>query len=152
MARITLLIALSLLVVGCSATPRTDSHTLEIRPASYEQLPGSVAYTDPYENKTIYVSGPPIITNKDITSARRTKAQLYDAPAIELEVTEEAGERMLIYTKNNIQGTIAIMLDGELIWSPTIMSGLSTHFVINGGIEGLPPDQTQKILSIIKAH
>ena len=149
MTRLSSLIVLLMFTVGCATQSPAQTHQLEFRPASYEPSPGSVAFQDPNEPRTVYVSPSPIITHKDIRSAKQTTQPQTDAPAIQLELKEAAGDRMYEYTRNHIRKPIAIVLDGALLSAPTVMSTLRTQLMIIGGPEGLTPDQVQHILDAI---
>ena len=151
MTRLSSLIVLLMFAVGCTTQSPEQTHQLEFRPASHEPSPGSVAYQDPYEPRTVYVSPSPILTHKDIRSASETTESYTgrDRPAIRLEIKEAAGDRFSEYTRNHISTPIAIFLDGELLVAPTIQSGMRTHVVITAGPEGLTPEQSRKIRSAI---
>lgn len=144
--RLTIFVFFTMILASCQTgnAVRHNPALLEIRPASFEEQPGWEAFDDAISGRSVYADPQPLLTNRDIKRAVRARDHS-EHLAIRLTLTEDAGDRLLAYTRRHISEPLAITLDGELIAAPTVMSGLRNDVLISGGPNGLTEEQAASI-------
>lgn len=149
--RLIILTFITIALISCQAdqTTRPNAAELTVRPASYEAQPGWEVFDDTNSGRKVYAGPQPLLTNGDIK--RAVRAQDYSEQlAVRLTLTDDAGDRLLEYTRKHIREPLAILLDGELISAPTVMSGIRTDVVITGGRTGLTEEQADAITGLLR--
>ena len=139
----------AIILTSCQTGPSTrqNSALLEIRPASYEAQPGWEAFDDTISGRTVYADPQPLLTSGDIKRASRARDNA-DQLAVRLTLTDEAGDRLLEYTRKHISQPLAITLDGELVSAPIVQSGLRNDVLINGGPTGMTDELADTITGV----
>lgn len=154
MKHLLLVCLLSLSLVGCAANAENEAASrtqVEVRPASVNPSDAADALTPPDGQQQIYVSRTPLLTNADFRSATLSKDNL-GHPAISLTLTEDAGERLYAFTRENLNEPLAIFIDGQLAAAPIVRGAIKEKIMITGGRDGFTKDQAQLIVSAINQH
>lgn len=150
MSRYLLTTAL-LLLTACQPQPVEAPPALvriEIRPASLQPHIGWVEFDNAIGDKRLYVDPTPLLTNHDITSAKQVRDN-HDRLAVALKLSDAVGDKMYEYTGQNLGEPIAIILDGQLLSAPNVMSALRHDVIITGGRDGLSQTQADAITGSI---
>jgi preprotein translocase subunit SecD len=147
--RTVILAVFTLVLASCQTDPaaRQDSALLEVRPARYEAQSGWEAFDDTISGRTVHADPQPLLTNGDIKRAIRARDNAYRL-AVRLTLTDEAGDRLLEYTRKHIGQPLVITLNGELISAPIVMSGLRNDVLINGGPTGMTDELADAITGV----
>ena len=137
-------LVLVLALGGCTSEPR-----VELRPASFEASESAEAMMPPGTQRLVYVSSEALITEADFTAARVTDDN-DGRRAVALTLSDEAGDRFFKYTSDHTRQPIAILIDGEIISAPVVMSAMRSQAMITGGRDGLTEAQAERIVSAVR--
>ncbi len=73
----------------------------------------------------------PAVAGSDLRSARRGQDR-YGKPAVDFELSPEAGRRFEVVTRENKDKIMAIVLDGKVVSAPLIKAVISSNGIIEG--------------------
>ena len=116
-------------VKACQDEQRA-SVTVHILPASTEAQAGCVEMTDP-EGRQFYVGADPVVTERDIVSARVERDQRGRYTVV-IKLSDDGAKRLHAFTSDHLGEYLAIVVDGELTSAPKIHSAVSHTAVITG--------------------
>lgn len=118
-----------LFLPACASAPR-----VELREAVADAAEGGRGWkqmTPRFGDERFWVAERPFITNADIARAHITGDNL-DRRAVMLEFNEAGQAKMLAHTSAHIGQPVAVLVDGELIAAPRLMSPLRARAMITG--------------------
>ena len=99
----------------------------------------------------VQVGSEVVISNDDFASA--TPSFTDDGRrAVDVTLTDEGARKMLAYTSAHLREPIAIMLDGQLLDAPMVLSPLSKSGVISAMPSGLSQEQVDRIVQSLNRH
>lgn len=121
---------------------------VEIRAAASSVVSGWQQMASPGGN-AIWVAPEVRLTSADIARAEaRTLAD--GGPAVAIVMTETGAQKMAALTSAQANQPIALLLDGHVIWAPTVRSTIDREALLTGGPGGLTKAQIDRLLTIIK--
>ncbi|MEM8872922.1 MAG: hypothetical protein AAGD32_01570 [Planctomycetota bacterium] len=91
--------------------------------------------TDPGTGLNLAVGRNVHLDERDLASVQVMLSPHDDRPLIAVRLTPEAGEKFKVLTAEHVDRQLALVLDGEIIFAPTIRSPLGDTFVIESGGE-----------------
>ena len=155
MSRPLIAIFVGLLLIGCAATnpPATAPRTLiQVRGASHTAFDSAIEMKLPDLPVPVFVNmtAAPILTENDFVNAWVTKDN-FGNRAVGLQLSDEAGHRLINYTSQHIEKPLAIFIDSQLHSATTVASALRDQVIITGGRSGLSEEQAQKIISAVRS-
>ncbi|MBV8262813.1 MAG: protein translocase subunit SecD [Candidatus Eremiobacteraeota bacterium] len=106
-----------------------EAAVLEMRPMTKGQV--TRAQSDP-KYDAYKVSGPPVITGADMTSAT-AGSDPAGMPAVNFTLSATGSKKFYDWTKRNVGNPLPIFLDRKLIEAPTIETAISNQGQIHGG-------------------
>jgi hypothetical protein len=119
---------------------------IELRLADLSPREGWIEKVVGQTGQKVFVDPQPIITRKDMKSARLLKEG--DAGlVIEVTPTKEGAQRLAEATSKNLRKPLAIVVDGRLTAAPRIFAKISGKFAISG----ITADEASKIVRSIQA-
>ena len=123
--------------------------TFSIRAASENAVAGWDKMVSTDDGKSVWVSPVISVTPADIDSARPVINN--DGNRIIVVTFSDAGaKKMHDLTTAQLQGLIALVLDGKLIWAPKVRSTLDREAVLSGnGPQGLTGEQVERLMSAL---
>ena len=123
---------------------------LTVSAAATEAVPGWQRMELGDNDRTLWVSPTPSLTNDDIDGAQPlTRAD--GSTVVEIQFTEEGSVKMRELSAAQIDRPIAMLLDGELISAPVVRSLIDggQAQISGGGPNGLTPEEIQRILASV---
>jgi preprotein translocase subunit SecD len=111
--------------------------------ASPVASPAATAESSPTPTGTIYET---IISGSDLTDAYRATGQ-FGVPVVGFELSGEAADRFFDFTSQHIGQPMSIVIDKQVISSPTINGAISNQ----GQIEGIPANEVDNMVVQLKA-
>ena len=98
---------------------------------------------------TIWVAPEVPLTSRDI--ARAEARTLPDGgPAVAIVMTDDGAKKMASLTSSQVNKPIALLLDGTVIWAPTVRSTIDKEAVLTGGPGGLTKAQIDRLIASFK--
>ena len=121
---------------------------LTIRGAATTPVPGwlQLASRDGAEQLWVAPSGG--LTSLDIERAEQTKGA-NGLSAVTVVFTDDGANRMADLTRSQLGQRIAFVVDGKVVWAPTVRGVISKQTVLTAGAEGFAAADIQRILEIL---
>jgi preprotein translocase subunit SecD len=118
---------------------------VEIRAAASTAVSGWQQMASP-GGRDIWVAPEVRLTSADI--ARAEARTLQDGgPAVAIVMTEAGAKKMAALTSTQANKPIALLLDGQVIWAPTVRSAIDKEAVLTGGPGGLTKAQIDRLIA-----
>ena len=155
MALLTKAVAPSLLCLGClalaaGAQPGDKSAVkFEIQRAETEPGKGLTEATVEGSNRKIYLHKEAALTSQDIASAQVTSDE-GKKPAVDVRLTAEGKQKLAKLTGQHVGKPLAIMLDGKVLFAPTIRDKISDGKAVITG--NFTKEEAAKIAKGIKGQ
>jgi preprotein translocase subunit SecD len=97
--------------------------TVEFRTAFTEADSMTTPMFDQRSGDTLYIDPKVIISNADVDYASVTEQN--KKPVIQLQMNEQGTQKLADFTQSHIGTQIAVILDGEIMMTPTIRAALT---------------------------
>ena len=121
---------------------------VEIRAAASSAVSGWQQMSSP-NGAAIWVAPDVQLTSADI--ARAEARTLQDGgPAVAIVMTDAGAKKMAALTSTQTNKPIALLLDGKVIWAPTVRSTIDKEAVLTGGPGGLTKPQIDRLIASFK--
>lgn len=121
---------------------------VEIRAAASSAVAGWQQMASP-GGAAIWVAPDVRLTSADI--ARAEARTLQDGgPAVAIVMTDAGAKKMAVLTASQTNKPIALILDGKVIWAPTVRSTIDREAVLTGGPGGLTKTQIDRLIASFK--
>jgi preprotein translocase subunit SecD len=121
---------------------------VEIRAAAASAVSGWQQMASP-SGAAIWVAPDVPLTSRDIARAEaRTLAD--GGPAVAIVMTEEGARKMAALTSAQANKPIALLLDGQVIWAPTVRNTIDREAILTGGPGGLTKAQIDRLIASFK--
>lgn len=142
----------SFVIVGAIVTllagVLNGQNPVEIRAAASTAVTGWQQMSSP-SGSAIWVAPDVQLTSQDIARAEaRTLAD--GGPAVAIVMTDAGAKKMASLTSSQVNKPIALMLDGKVIWAPTVRSTIDKEAVLTGGPGGLTKAQIDRLIASFK--
>lgn len=142
----------SFVIVGAIVTllagVLNGQNPVEIRAAASTAVSGWQQMSSP-SGSTIWVAPEVPLTSRDI--ARAEARTLPDGgPAVAIVMTDDGAKKMASLTSSQVNKPIALLLDGKVIWAPTVRSTIDKEAVLTGGPGGLTKAQIDRLIASFK--
>ena len=142
----------SFVIVGAIVTllagVLNGQNPVEIRAAASTAVSGWQQMSSP-SGSTIWVAPEVPLTSRDI--ARAEARTLPDGgPAVAIVMTDDGAKKMASLTSSQVNKPIALLLDGTVIWAPTVRSTIDKEAVLTGGPGGLTKAQIDRLIASFK--
>jgi preprotein translocase subunit SecD len=122
---------------------------LAIRAASAVPVPGWTRMTAPEGNRSIWVAPTTSLAGADIESAQSYKTA-DGRTAVGVVFTEAGARKMRDLSAAQLNKLIALIVDGKLIWVPSVRAEISKEAAITGNTpSGVPPEIVSRILASV---
>ena len=104
----------------------------EVRPAQVKAADGLTEAMNPDTGQKIYIHKEPVITARDVSEVRAVEDKEYKGLFIlRLTLTREGAKRMEKFSATWLDKPLAVLVDGKVIWSGTVLSKLSKNMGLN---------------------
>jgi preprotein translocase subunit SecD len=103
----------------------------EVRLAETQPAPGLIVARIADSDRVIYLHPEAIVTNEDIAYSW-VMQDGSDVYAVSVQLLEAGAQRMRQATATHIGRPVAILIDGEVVTTPTVRSAISDSAVISG--------------------
>jgi preprotein translocase subunit SecD len=144
MRKLVLLFALTAAFAGCSPSSSPvelpPGATLEVYTIAAAEASDTTEAIDPGTGGPLYLQTPPILTTTDIANVARSVAEYGTAsgaratqPALTVELTPAGSAKMATATATPTGKPIAVLINGQVVATPTMMSPIRESFQISGG-------------------
>lgn len=121
---------------------------VEIRAAASTAVSGWQQMASP-SGAAIWVAPDVPLTSRDIARAEaRTLAN--GGPAVAIVMTEAGARKMAALTSTQTNKPIALLLDGQVIWAPTVRDTIDREAILTGGPGGLTKTQIDRLIASFK--
>jgi preprotein translocase subunit SecD len=121
---------------------------VEIRAAASTAVSGWQQMASP-SGAAIWVAPDVPLTSRDIARAEaRTLAD--GGAAVAIIMTEQGAAKMAALTSTQTNKPIALLLDGQVIWAPTVRSTIDREAILTGGPGGLTKAQIDRLIASFK--
>ena len=121
---------------------------VEIRAAAATAVTGWQQMSAP-SGSAIWVAPEVQLTSRDI--ARAEARTLPDGgPAVAIVMTDTGAKKLAALTSSQHDKPIALMLDGKVIWAPTVRGTIDREAVLTGGPGGLTKVQIERLIASFK--
>ena len=128
---------------------RNGQTQFEIRAAAANATDGWVLMERPGRDGPIWVAPTASLTSADILRAQESRADA-GRLAVEIDLTDAGAARMRKLSQDQLGKPVAMVLDGRVIWAPTVRGEMSNEAMITGsGPTGLTPDEVGGIIAAI---
>lgn len=105
---------------------------------------------DPSGEK-LRVSREILLNETAFASASKGASPTSGKPIVEAKLNEAGANQMEWLTSRNIGQRLAIVFNGKVLTAPMIRSTIRGALTIDGGLEGFPGDEVDRIVAAIKA-
>lgn len=122
---------------------------LAIRAAAASPVSGWQQMASPDRDRIVWVAPTDDLTSVDIERAEPVTGS-DGSPALTIVFTGDGAKKMAVLSATRLGQPIAFLLDGKLIWAPVVRARIEREAVLSGGPGGLPPDEVQRLLAILK--
>jgi preprotein translocase subunit SecD len=121
---------------------------VEIHAAASTAVSGWQQMSSP-NGDALWVAPEVRLTSADI--ARAEARTLRDGgPAVAIVMTDAGAKKMAALTLSQTNKPIALLLDGKVIWAPTVRSAIDKEAVLTGGPGGLTKTQIDRLIASFK--
>ena len=117
---------------------------LEIRAASSSEVAGWQRTSAP-DGRAVWVSPTNALTSTDIARVE-PRQQADGSPTVVFVFTAEGARKMAPLSVAQASKPIALLLDGKLVWAPTVRATIEKEAVLSG----VTPDVIQRVLATFK--
>ena len=124
MLLLTVLIACSRLDAQRATCPSIEVSVVADLPSD---SPRSVAL---FDGKRVFLTEPPLLTSVDVVGARASLTE--GQYVLNVDVTAEAATRVRVFSEQNIGRTMAFLVDGRLVRTPTIKDPITGNGFLVG--------------------
>lgn len=91
-----------------------------------------------------------VLSEADVKGAHEQRAQ-NGRLTVDLEFTDAVAAKLLAVTSANLNRRLAIVFDGRVLSMPVIRSAISHSAMIDGGSDGMTPEQAKAICDAVEA-
>ncbi|HEY4263617.1 MAG TPA: hypothetical protein VGM98_25865 [Schlesneria sp.] len=125
-----------LLLVGCDAfgngpKPLSKTAALDVYLVSPTQTPTAKVVVQAGTQNSVYLVTPPFISSVDVESVQRSKDS-NQSPSLSVKLTPAGTTKMANATANAVGTPVAFLVNGSLVFMPTVREPLAGQFVITG--------------------
>ena len=92
-----------------------------------------------------------LLNETAFASASKGASPTSGKPIVEAKLNEAGANQMEWLTSRNIGQRLAIVFNGKVLTAPMIRSTIRGALTIDGGLEGFPGDEVDRIVAAIKA-
>lgn len=142
----------ALVIVGVIVTLLAGSLNgqtpVEIRAAASSAVSGWAQMKSP-GGDPLWVAPDVRLTSADIERAEARQLANGD-PAVAVLLTTEGARKMVALSNAQMNKPIALLLDGQVIWAPTVRSTVEKEALLTGGPGGLTQAQIQRLLTSLR--
>ena len=142
-AELVMLLVFAAGFAGCSAesTPvkLPPGATLEVFTIAAAKDANTTEAVDPATGGAIFLQTPPVITTADVATITRSAAEYGAAngeskehPALLVELTPAGATKMATATANSIGEPMAVVINGQVVAMPKVMTPIRSSFQISG--------------------
>lgn len=129
-------LTLLLLLVGCDAfgngpKPLSKTAALDVYLVSPTKTATTKVVTQPSAPDPVYLVTPPFITAVDVESVQRSR-DANQSPSLSVKLTPAGATKMANATANAMGTPVAFLVNGSLVFMPTVMEPLGGQFQITG--------------------
>ncbi len=132
-----------LLLVGCDAfgngpKPLSKTAALDVYVVSPTKTPTAKVVVQPGTESPVYLVTPPFISAVDVASVQRSRDS-NQSPSLSVKLTPAGTTKMANATANAVGSQVAFLVNGSLVFMPTVREPLAGQFIITGAkdTEGL---------------
>ncbi|MDB5344085.1 MAG: hypothetical protein JWP89_2462 [Schlesneria sp.] len=125
-----------LLLVGCDAfgngpRPLSKTAALDVYIVSPTKTPTAKVVVQPGTKGPVYLVTPPFISAVDVESVQRSKDS-NQSPSLSVRLTPAGATKMANATANAVGTQVAFLVNGSLVFMPTVRDPIAGQFVITG--------------------
>lgn len=135
-----------LLLIACSRSDTQRAPCPEIEVSIVSDMPSesdrSVALPD---GTRIFLTGPPLLTSIDVTGANASLTE--GQYVLNLRVSAEAAARVQVFSEQNVGRTMAFLVDGRVVRTPTIKDPITGNGFLIGAFERAEAERLGDALS-----
>jgi preprotein translocase subunit SecD len=117
---------------------------VEIRAAASTAVAGWVQMSSP-DGTALWVAPDVRLTSADIARAEARTLQ-GGGTGLAIVMTDSGAKKMAALSSAQVNKPIALLLDGQVIWAPTVRSTIDKEAVLSGGPGGLTKAQIDRLL------
>ena len=117
---------------------------LEIRAASSTAIAGWQQMSAP-DGRAVWVSPTSALTSTDIARSESRK-QADGSATVGVVFTDAGARKMAALSAAQANKPIALLLDGKLVWAPTVRGAIEKEAMLSG----VTPDVVQRVLATLK--
>jgi preprotein translocase subunit SecD len=125
-----------LLFVGCGAfgsgpKPLSKTAALDVYLVSPTKTPTAKVVVQPGNQSPVYLVTPPFISAVDVESVQRSRDS-NQSPSLSVKLTPAGTTKMANATANAVGTQVAFLVNGSLVFMPTVREPIAGQFVITG--------------------
>ena len=141
---LVIIVLIAVLLAGAFLPVLYGQAALEIRAASSTAISGWQRMSAP-DGRAVWVSPASALTSTDIERAE-PRQQAGGSPTVVFVFTADGARKMAALSVAQANQPIALLLDGKLVWAPTVRATIEKEAVLSG----VTPEVIQRVLATFK--
>jgi beta-lactamase regulating signal transducer with metallopeptidase domain len=133
-----------------TATPSKATPRLQFRVEAKPDESGDTVELKDHSGQSYRFRKENVLSESDVKGAHEQRAQ-NGRLAVDLEFTDAGAAKLLAVTSANLNRRLAIVFDGRVLSMPVIRSAISHSAMIDGGSDGMTPEQAKAICDAVES-